>query len=247
MKTFGLLGKSLLHSFSKSYFDKKFESENLNYQYLNFELNNIEDLPELLSNNPDICGLNVTIPYKQQVIKFLNEIDKEATFIGAVNTIRIIRKGNKITLIGYNTDAYGFEHSLKLHLKKHYRKALVLGTGGASKAVGFVLRKHGISVTDVSRHPLKLNQISYEFINKNTINDHLIIINTTPLGMHPNESSFPKIPYEFIGDQHLLFDLVYNPAETIFLKKGKENGANTVNGTNMLHLQAEQSWKVWNY
>lgn len=246
MKTFGLIGKTLSHSFSKSHFERKFKAENLDYQYLNFELDNINEFPNILKNNPEICGLNITIPYKQQITKFLDEIDKEAKFIGAVNTIKFHRTSAGTSLIGYNTDALGFEYALKPHLKKHHQKALILGTGGVSKAVKFVLKKYGISVLDVSRRPLKVYQMSYGLLNKEIIEDYLIIINTTPLGMHPNSKTFPEIPYEFIGKNHLLFDLVYNPAETLFLKKGKANGAQIINGLQMFYYQAEQSWKIWN-
>lgn len=246
MKTFGLLGKSLVHSFSKSYFEQKFSSKNLDCQYLNFELNKIEDFRRLLIDNPDICGLNVTIPYKEQIIKFLDKIDKEASFIGAINTIKINKTSTGLILTGFNTDAMGFEFSLKPQLKKHHRRALILGTGGASKAVKFVLNKHGIGAIDISRRPIKTNQMSYGHIDKQIIDEHLIIINTTPLGMFPNTKTFANIPYEFIGKNHLLIDLVYNPTETLFLKKGKENGATIVNGLEMLHQQADQSWKIWN-
>lgn len=246
MKTFGLIGKTLSHSFSKSYFEKKFKINNLDCQYLNFELENIEDFELLLQNNPNISGLNITIPYKQQIIKFLDEIDKDANLISAVNTIKFHKTNSKKTLIGYNTDTLGFEYALKSHLKSHHQRALVLGTGGVSKAVKFVLKKYGIGVMDVSRRPLKTDQISYAYINKRVINEHLIIINTTPLGMYPNIQNYPDIPYQFIGKHHLLIDLIYNPAETIFLNKGKENGANVVNGLEMFYHQAEQSWKIWN-
>ncbi len=246
MKTYGLIGKSLSHSFSQSYFKEKFKSENLDCQYLNFELNEINEFPQLLTNNPKIGGFNVTIPYKEQIIKFLDEIDKEAKFIGAVNTIKLTKSGKTVSMIGYNTDALGFEYTLKPHLKSHHRRALILGTGGASKAVKFVLNKYGIGVIDISRRPLKKDQMSYGLIDKQVIDEHLIIINTTPLGMFPNRETHPDIPYEYIGKNHLLFDLVYNPAETLFLKKGKENGAIIVNGLEMLHHQAEQSWRIWN-
>lgn len=246
MKTFGLIGKSLSHSFSKSYFEKKFNSEKLDYQYQNFELGEINEFPQLLIDNPEISGLNVTIPYKEQIIKFLDEIDKDANFIGAINTIKLIRTSTTTSLIGYNTDAMGFEYALKPHLKRYHHRALILGTGGASKAVKFVLNKYGIGVINISRRPLKPDQMSYGHVDKQVIEEHSIIINTSPLGMHPDTDTYPDIPYKYIGKNHLLFDLVYNPAETLFLKKGKENGATIVNGIEMLYHQAEQSWEIWN-
>ena len=246
MKTFGLIGKSLSHSFSKSYFEKKFNSEKLDYQYQNFELEEINEFPQLLIDNPEISGLNVTIPYKEQIIKFLDEIDKDANFIGAINTIKLIRTSTTTSLIGYNTDAMGFEYALKPHLKPYHHRALILGTGGASKAVKFVLNKYGIGVINISRRPLKPDQMSYGHVDKQVIEEHPIIINTSPLGMHPDTDTYPDIPYKYIGKNHLLFDLVYNPAETLFLKKGKENGATIVNGIEMLYHQAEQSWEIWN-
>lgn len=246
MKTFGLIGKSLSHSFSKSYFEKKFNSEKLDYQYQNFELGEINEFPQLLIDNPEISGLNVTIPYKEQIIKFLDEIDKDANFIGAINTIKLIRTSTTTSLIGYNTDAMGFEYALKPHLKPYHHRALILGTGGVSKAVKFVLNKYGIGVINISRRPLKPDQMSYGHVDKQVIEEHPIIINTSPLGMHPDTDTYPDIPYKYIGKNHLLFDLVYNPAETLFLKKGKENGATIVNGIEMLYHQAEQSWEIWN-
>lgn len=246
MKTFGLIGNPLTHSFSKSYFEQKFKSEGLNHKYLNFELQDIDEFPKLIKEHPELCGLNVTIPYKQQVIRFLDEIEKEAHFIGAVNTIKFQDTGGKTKLIGYNTDAKGFEMALKPYLKNYHKKALILGTGGASKAIEFVLKKLGKSCTEVTRRPLKANQISYGLITKQLMEEHLIIINTTPLGMHPNNEEAPELPYKFIADSHLAFDLIYNPSETAFLKKARNNGAQTINGLKMLHYQADLAWKIWN-
>ena len=189
-----------------------------------------------------MCGLNVTIPYKETVISFLDELDETAAAVGAVNTIAF--SNGKTT--GFNTDCYGFEMSLKPFLKSHHHAALVLGTGGAAKAVCFVLKKLGIDFLQVSRTP-GTGKISYEKIDQAIINAHKIIINTTPLGMHPNVESLPAIPYQFVSDEHLFYDLVYNPAETAFLKKGKESGAATINGLEMLHLQAAKSWEIWNF
>jgi shikimate dehydrogenase len=247
MKTFGLIGASLCHSFSKVYFENKFKEEGLStHSYLNFEISDINALINLIQQNPYLCGLNVTIPYKQQVIRFLDEIEKDAQFIGAVNTIKIERQGEKTKLIGYNTDAYGFETSLKPHLKKHHKKAIILGTGGGARAVKYILRKYGISVVEISRNPLKSIQVSYGMLNKNIIKERLIIINTTPLGMYPNTTEMPDIPYEYIGKDHILFDLIYNPTETEFLKTGYKQGATCINGQLMLEQQAEMSWKIWN-
>lgn len=246
MKTYGLIGKSLSHSFSKDFFESKFKRENLqNVRYLNFELAEIEDLPNLIEKHPDLVGLNVTIPYKISVIKYLDFIDKDAKFIGAVNTININRKKKKVELEGFNTDAFGFYHALYQHIKPFHKKALILGSGGAAKAISYVMNKFGISISEVSRHPLKSYQMSYRMINKETILNHTIIINTTPLGMYPNTDSYADIPYEFLTKDHILFDLVYNPSETLFLKMGKKQGAITLNGMEMLQLQAAKSWEIW--
>lgn len=246
MKTYGLIGKSLSHSFSKDFFESKFERENINdVRYLNFELEEIEDLPKLIKNNPDLVGLNVTIPYKISVIKYLDIIDKDAKYIGAVNTIKINRKNNKIELEGFNTDAFGFYHSLYEHIRPIHQKALILGSGGSSKAIAYVMNQFGISILEVSRNPLKSNQLSYRMIDKETILNHRVIINTTPLGMYPNTDSYADIPYEFLTSDHILFDLVYNPSETLFLKMGKKHGAITINGMEMLQFQAAKSWEIW--
>ncbi len=245
MKTFGLIGASLSHSFSKSYFENKFKSLGVAYKYENFELKDIDGLIELIKNHSDLAGLNVTIPYKEQVIRYLDEIETGAQFIGAVNTIKIERQKEDIKLIGYNTDAFGFEVALKPHLQKEHKKALVLGTGGAKKAIEYVLKRLGIGVIEVSRNPLKSIQVSYGMLSKRLIEESLLIINTTPLGMYPNVNEYPDIPYEYIGEEHILFDLIYNPEETVFLKKGKEKGAICINGQLMLEQQAEKAWEIW--
>ncbi len=247
MKTYGLIGYKLGHSFSKKYFEDKFQKENLNNcQFLNFELNNISEFPDLFKNE-NICGLSCTIPYKQEIIQYLNEIDDEAKAIGAVNAIKIEYKNSKPYTIGYNTDCYGFEMSLKPQLKEIHTHALILGTGGAAQAVKFVLNKLNIQHLSVSRSSNKVEKtISYKDVNKDIISKYKLIINTTPLGTFPNVDDCPKIPYNLITHNHYLYDLVYNPDKTTFIKKGIENGAIIKNGMEMLQLQAEKSWKIWN-
>lgn len=246
-KTYGLIGKTLKHSFSSKYFAKKFKTEKIsNCKYLHFELEDLKEFPSVLEEYPDLIGLNVTIPYKKNIIKYLDEIDRSSRFIGAVNTIKITRKKDKISLSGFNTDAYGFEKTFLPHLKEYHDHALVLGTGGASKAVVYVLRKNGITYKEVTRNPYKSNQIPYSFITKEILSRYKIIINTTPVGMYPNVNDAIDIPYHHLNEKNLLYDLVYNPEETQFLKEGKKQGATTVNGLKMFELQAERSWKIWN-
>ena len=246
-KTYGLIGKTLKHSFSSKYFEQKFRNENItNSKYLHFELKDLKEFPKILKDYPDLVGLNVTIPYKKRIIHYLDEIDRSSMFIGAINTIKVIRKKGKIFLSGYNTDAYGFEQTFLPLLKAHHHKALILGTGGASRAVVYVLRKNGIAYKEVTRNPFKSNQIDYSMINEDIIQRYNIIINTTPVGMYPHIEELIDIPYEFIDHHNLLYDLVYNPEETRFLKEGKLRGAATINGIKMFELQAEQSWKIWN-
>jgi shikimate dehydrogenase len=246
MKRYGLLGYPLTHSFSKRYFTEKFEKENIESTYENFEIDNIDKFPEIIKNNPEIVGLNVTIPYKEQVIPFLDELNDSAKEIGAVNTIKVKRTESGIFLKGFNTDTFGFETSLKPHLKEHHKKALILGTGGASKALKFVLTKLGIEFISASIEELKENEISYESIDKKMMLERLLIINATPLGTFPKVDTFANIPYEFISDKHLLFDLVYNPEITQFLKKGHMKGAAIKNGYEMLLQQAVKAYEIWN-
>jgi shikimate dehydrogenase len=247
MKVFGLIGYPLGHSFSAGYFAAKFEKENIaDCVYKNFPIDNIDKFSAIISDNPDIAGLNVTIPYKEQVIPFLNEIDAEAKAIGAINTVKIIRKDGKTTLNGFNSDVYGFENSLKPHLKEYHKKALILGTGGASKAIKYILNKLNIEYVSASIEELKENEISYSDITKEVIENRLLIINATPLGTYPKVDNCAPIPYEYLTSKHLLFDLVYNPEETMFMKKGRENGAFAMNGLKMLHMQAERAWEIWN-
>ncbi len=247
MRTFGLIGYPLEHSFSKMYFTNKFQNENIpDCQYLNYPLGSVDGLPELIATNIDLSGLNVTIPYKEKVIQYLDDIDKTAEEIGAVNTIKIIRLENHDRLEGYNTDAYGFHHSLLPHLKKHHKKAMILGTGGSSKAIAYVLAQLGIRYIYVSRNPKKESHISYRDITCELMDECKIIINTTPLGMYPDINKCADIPYDDLTANHLLYDLVYNPEITMFLEKGAKKNTSVINGLSMLHLQAERSWEIWN-
>ncbi len=245
MKKFGLIGYPLTHSFSKKYFSNKFDKEGIsNCKYELFPLERIEDLSLLLKQEPNLIGLNVTLPYKEQVLPYLNEIDDSAATIGAVNTIKI--KNNQ--LAGFNTDTFGFEESLNRFIAENdlsgIENALILGSGGASKAVKYVLDRLNISYKLVSRN-VKKGDFCYNDLNKSVLSSTQLIINTTPLGTFPNTDSFPDIPYEYLNSSHLLFDLVYNPEKTVFLKKGASRGAYIKNGLEMLVGQAEQSWKIW--
>ena len=243
MKQYGLIGKTLSHSFSKKYFEDKFRRENINAVYENFELNDISQVEGLFSIHSNLCGLNVTIPYKEQIIPYLDEVDEQAQKIGAVNTIYIDKATGKKK--GYNTDYYGFKQSLKPFLENQHQRALILGTGGASKAVAYVLNELGIITAFVSRTPTADNQLSYDDLNENLIQSFLLIVNTTPLGTFPNIDEKPAINYDAITANHLLYDLVYNPIETAFLKEGKKREALTINGEQMLQLQAEKAWEIW--
>ncbi len=237
MKTFGLIGKNLSHSYSKQYFQSKFLNENIeDFQYLNFELNSLKELKILIKKH-NLKGLNVTIPYKEKIIPYLDEISSEAEAVGAVNTIEI----NNDKIIGHNTDVVGFEQSF-LQIMGTRKKAIILGNGGASKAVQYVLKNNNISFLVASRN----SNFTIQKIDENILSQYNIMINATPLGMYPNTNKFPDLPYHLINSKHLLFDLVYNPEETLFLSKGKANGAAIKNGIEMLHLQAEESWKIWN-
>ena len=242
-KRFGLLGRNINYSFSKGYFTEKFNNENFEgCTYENFDIQEISSFPEIIKNNPDLKGLNVTIPYKESAIPFLSKLSKKAALIGAVNTIKISKKGK---LKGYNTDYYGFKKSLKPLLQSHHKKALILGTGGASKGVAFALEELDIPYAFVSREA-KENAISYERINSTTFDNYQIIINSTPVGTSPNTEAFPLIPYEYFTEKHIAYDLIYNPAETQFLEKAAAQGAQIKNGLDMLIFQAEKAWKVWN-
>lgn len=241
MRRFGLIGYPLGHSFSKEYFARKFQSEGItNIIYENFEMDTIEGFPQLLKEQTGLKGLNVTIPFKQAIIPFLDDIDFSALMIRAVNTIQF--KGGKTR--GFNTDFIGFRDSIKSLLRPHHTQALVLGTGGSSKAVIFALTQMGIEVQEISRTPVD-GQIGYADIDETIIAEHTVIVNTTPLGMSPNVDAAPELPYQYLTHQHLLFDLVYNPTETLFLQRGKAQGATTKNGQEMLEMQAEAAWKIW--
>lgn len=244
-KKFGLLGKNISYSFSKTYFTEKFLKLNVsNYSYDNFDIPSIEDFPLILDQYVEsIHGINVTIPYKEEILQYMDELDEDAAKIGAVNTIKIL-KG--YTLKGYNTDAFGFENSIIPLINPSMKGALILGTGGASKAIAFVLDKLQISFKFVSRNPKNDQTISYDDLNENWIKKSTIIINCTPLGTFPAIEKFPPIPYEFLTKNHLLYDLIYNPEVTSFLAKGKEMGARIKNGKQMLELQADKSWEIWN-
>ncbi len=246
MKRYGLLGYPLTHSFSKRFFTEKFETENIDSTYDNFEIDNINKFPEVVKNNPEVIGFNVTIPYKELVIPFLDELNDSAREIGAVNTIKVKRNENNIYLKGFNTDTYGFETSLSPLLKDYHKKALILGTGGASKALKYVLHKRGIDYISASIEELKEKEIRYEDIDKALMKERLLIINATPLGTYPKVDTSPNIPYEHITKKHLLFDLVYNPGVTQFMKKGLEKGATVKNGYEMLLGQARRSYEIWN-
>ncbi len=248
MAKYGLIGYPLSHSFSKTYFTEKFKKENnTEDEYLNFPIEVIDDLGKIIKEAPGLKGLNVTIPYKEKVLRYLNELDDTVKTIGAANTIKITRDGDDIKLSGYNSDVIGFGESIKPLLKRHHQSALILGTGGASKAVEFALNNLGLDSVFVSRSPKPgTNSIGYNELCLPVIKNFTVIINTSPLGTYPNIDTFPDIPYDLLSEKHLLYDLVYNPAETLFLKKGKEKGAKTMNGLQMLHLQAEESWRIWN-
>lgn len=245
MQTYGLIGFPLSHSFSKKFFTAKFEAESIDAQYLNFEISDISLLPSIIQENPGLLGFNVTIPYKQAVIQYLESCDPKAASINAVNTIRIDRSSGTPRLRGYNTDLIGFHDSIKPLLRPHHSGALVLGTGGASKAIMAVLSGLSIPALLVSREPKPGVSISYHNLTRNLLEENTIIINTTPLGTYPKTDGFPDIPFEYITDQHLLFDLVYNPPVTQFLQRGAERGATIKNGYEMLELQALAAWDIW--
>lgn len=245
-KIYGLIGFPLGHSFSQTYFNRKFEAENIDAEYVNFEISDIKQLMDVFSENPDLCGLNVTIPYKEQVIAYLDEIDPQAERIGAVNVIKIeYKKEGGFRLKGYNSDILGFSDSIFPLLTQNRKKALVLGTGGASKAVSVGLWNMGIEPTLVSRTKRE-GVLSYDELTEELIVENKIIVNTTPLGMYPNVDKCPDIPYEYLTPEHLCYDLLYNPDVTLFMRKAAEYGAETKNGLEMLLLQAFTSWNIWN-
>lgn len=247
-KLFGLIGGNLKNTFSKDYFTQKFIEHNLPFAYQNFELKNIDELLPLIQENENLCGLNVTIPFKEAVIPLLSQVDESATKIGAVNCIKINRKNNEIELIGYNTDAFGFKTSLLNFIPQNFTgKALILGTGGASKAVQYVCNQLDIKFLLVTSSPEKINEqtISYHQIDKNVLTEHLLIINTTPLGMFPQIETMPPLPYSFLSSNNYCFDLVYLPTQTQFLKNAETHNAHTMNGLYMLHKQADYAFDIF--
>ena len=246
MDKYGLIGYPLGHSFSVTYFNEKFQSENIDAEYVNFEIPRIEDFMEVIDENPNLCGLNVTTPYKEQVIPYLNELDKDTAKIGAVNVIKIIRQGKgKVKLVGYNSDIIGFTQSIEPLLQPRHKKALLLGTGGASKAVFHGLKNLGVESTYVSRTKKSDDVLTYQELTPEVMAEHLIIVNCTPVGMYPKVDYCPDIPYQLLTPDHLLYDLLYNPNETLFMKKGRAQGANVKNGLEMLLLQAFAAWEIW--
>lgn len=245
MKEYGLIGCKLSHSFSADFFTKKFRDEKIDSSYSLFPLVSITDLPALIESKKNLEGLNVTIPYKEEVIPFLDELSEEANQIGAVNVIKIRRKNNQLLLKGFNTDSIGFHNSIKPMLRDDVKAALILGTGGASKAVEYVLKQLGIKTTFVSRKGRE-NGLTYPELNESIIKDNLLIINTTPLGTYPDVEECPPIPYSALTPQHICYDLVYNPEQTLFLKNAAKYEASTKNGLEMLYLQALAAWDIWN-
>lgn len=242
-KRYGLIGRNIGYSFSRTYFGKKFSAEHFQeYTYENFDLQSISEFPELLANHPDIKGLNVTIPYKEAILPYLDELSENAQKIGAVNVIRF-KKNGKIK--GYNSDWYGFKKALTPLLLPNHKKALILGTGGAAKAVAFALEKMGILYAFVSRNDYP-NAIRYEHLNETIFDTYSIIINCTPLGTFPNVDQCPPIPYTYFTSRHIAFDLIYNPEKTLFLQQAEAQGALIENGYPMLVFQAEKAWKIWN-
>lgn len=242
MDVYGIIGHPLGHSFSKAYFEDKFRREGLTCVFHNFDIDNIDLVRQIVNDTPRLRGFTVTIPYKEQIIAFLDSVDEEARAIGAVNVVKV----DDGRLIGYNTDVVGFDKSLCQAMgQRKALKALVLGTGGASKAVLHVLKRHDIA-TDLVGRQSHDGRLSYDDLNDAVIQQHKLIVNTTPLGMYPLIDTFPTLPYDAITEDHILIDLVYNPEETAFMRLGRERGALTMNGTLMLHAQAEEAWKIWN-
>lgn len=242
MRNFGLIGKNLKHSFSEKYFSEKFKSGGITgVNYSLFELSEISELKTLMASLGNLEGFNVTIPYKEQIIPLLDGLSPEAKEIQAVNTVKIING----KLIGYNTDAVGFKKSLAAVFKPHHERALILGSGGSSKAIGYILGHLGVDYKMISRRPVG-DELGYHDLNKYVVKHFPLIINTTPLGTFPEVDKYPDIPYEYLTPLNLLYDLVYNPEQSLFLKKGEERGAATLNGYRMLVLQAEESWEIWN-
>jgi len=244
MDKYGLIGYPLGHSFSISYFNQKFKDEHIDAVYENFEIPSIDLLPEILDSNPNLKGLNVTIPFKQKVIPFLDNVSPEARAIGAVNVIKVIHDGKKIKLKGYNSDVIGFTQSIEPMLERFHKKALILGTGGASKAIDYGLKSLGLETVFVSRYE-RPDTVQYQSITPEVVKEYNVIVNCTPLGMYPHTEECPLLPYEAMDNRTILYDLIYNPDETLFMKRGAEYGANVKNGLEMLLLQAFASWEFW--
>ena len=245
MDKYGLIGYPLGHSFSIGYFNEKFENEGIDARYINFEIPTIEHLREVLDSTPDLKGLNVTIPYKEKVIEYLDSVSPEARAIGAVNVIRVTHKGKKTLLKGFNSDVIGFTQSIEPMLEKCHKKALILGTGGASKAIDYGLRSLGLGTVFVSRYE-RPGTVQYDKLKPEDVKEYNVIVNCTPLGMYPKTEECPLLPYEAMDSNNLLYDLIYNPDETMFMKMGKKYGATVKNGLEMLLLQAFASWEFWN-
>lgn len=245
MDKYGLIGYPLEHSFSISYFNQKFADESIDAVYENFEIPTIDLLPEVLESNPDLRGFNVTIPYKQKVVPFLDSISPEARAIGAVNVVKVEREGTKTILKGYNSDVIGFTKSIEPMLDKNHKKALILGTGGASRAIDYGLKALGLETVFVSRY-MRPGTIQYENITPDVVKEYNVIVNCTPCGMYPHTDECPQLPYEAMDSHTILYDLIYNPDTTQFMQKGAEHGASTKNGLEMLLLQAFASWDFWN-
>ncbi len=244
MDKYGLIGHPLVHSFSQNYFNAKFENERINARYINFEIPSIDDLAEVLARNPELKGLNVTRPYKEKVIPFLDSISPEAKSIGAVNVIRVSRKGSKTILKGFNSDVIGFTKSIEPMLESCHKKAMILGTGGASKAVDYGLKSLGLETMFVSRFN-RPGTVRYDNITPEMMKEYNVIVNCTPCGMYPHTDEYPNLPYEAIDEHNILYDLLYNPDFTLFMEKGAERGATIKNGLEMLLLQAFASWESW--
>lgn len=242
---FGIIGKPLGHSISKSYFNEMFKNKALKAEYLAFELEDVGQFVNLVKDNPKLSGVNVTIPYKESIIPYLGRLDETASSIGAVNVIKIIRNGDTTELVGYNTDAIGFMESISPLIKPEMQKALILGTGGASKAVQYSLLKLGLECKFVSRNT-NFEYLGYYELSPSIMESFLVIVNCTPVGMYPNINECPSIPYSYVSPQHLLYDLIYNPEKTLFLKKGEERRATIKNGYEMWQRQANASWRIWN-
>lgn len=242
MPNFGLIGKNISYSFSKNHFTAKFENDELDYAYENFDIQDISEFPSIIKNHSELFGLNVTIPYKESIIPYLDELNDTAEEIGAVNTIKIDTSGK---LIGYNTDYYGFQKSIEPLLKPHHKKALILGTGGASKGVAYGLKNLNIPFDFVSRQKNEHALFNYDDLSDAIIESYQVIINCTPIGTYPNVNECPNIPYDGLTRNHLLYDLIYNPIQTKFLICGEIKGATIVNGFQMLELQAEKAWDIW--